>query len=54
MLKNRVLINGAKMPPIEISSAIKLQDWLLHQAKLIKAWGCTSVGVDICICILCE
>lgn len=42
------------MPPINIANAGKLQNWLMTQAKLIKAWGCTSVGVDICICTLRE
>lgn len=47
-----VLVGEARMPSIDIANAGKLQDWLMTQAKLIKAWGCTSVGVDICVCTL--
>ncbi len=49
-----MFIGGAKMPAIKIENAGKLNSWLLTQAKLIKAWGCTSVGVDIGICSLCK
>ena len=49
-----LMIGGAKMPEINAANAGKLQTWLMTQAKLIKVWGCTSVGVDISICTLCE
>lgn len=50
----RVLAYGATMPAVNISNAAKLEKWLEVQVKLIRAWGCVSVGIDICVCILRE
>ena len=49
-----LMINGARMPELNAANFAKLQSWLVLEAKFYKAWGCTSVGVDISICTLCE
>ncbi|KAK1921768.1 hypothetical protein DB88DRAFT_542580 [Papiliotrema laurentii] len=47
-----LMINGARMPELNAANFAKLQSWLVLEAKFYKAWGCTSVGVDISICTL--
>jgi hypothetical protein len=53
-LPNSVVIQGARFPEININNAKKLFDWLMLDAKLIRVWGCVSVAIDVCVCILRE